>query len=117
MGTCPLRAAATVSSKEEAGCIPGVGHLELFGTKLTHHLSGDARPHKEGLSCEATVDLLECNPEVILQGLAWGEIQRTESERKRRHSVPWDAKERAVRVSPHWDASWCQDTRPRREGG
>lgn len=44
----------------------GVGPLELLGTEPTHVLRGDIRPQEEGLSHAATVDILECRPEVIL---------------------------------------------------
>lgn len=54
-------AAIALVHKEEEAVLPGVGHLELLGTKLTH-VSCGTTSHKEGLSCAATVDLLECNP-------------------------------------------------------
>lgn len=82
--------------KEEEAVLLGVGHLELLGAKLTHVFSGDVRPHEEGLSRAATVDLLECNPEVILRGAeerdsGWDRVRRgTEMAQIN----PWDAKER-----------------------
>lgn len=42
-------------------------HLELLCTQLTHILSGNVRPHEEGLPRAAAVDLLEGDAEVILQ--------------------------------------------------
>lgn len=54
-------------NKEEQAVLLRVPHLKLFGTELTHILGGDVRPHKEGLSRAATVDLLERHSEIILQ--------------------------------------------------
>lgn len=54
-------------NKEEETVLLRVPHLKLLGTELTHILGGDIRSHKEGLPRAATVDLLECNSEVILQ--------------------------------------------------
>ena len=79
--------------EEEEAVLLGVGHLELLGTELTHVLRGDVRPHEEGLSRAATVDVLECNPEVILQ--VEREVQGWRQKRKRDGAgEPGDARER-----------------------
>lgn len=54
-------------NKEEEAVLLRVPHLKLLGTELAHILGGNVRSHEEGLSRAATVDLLECNSEVILQ--------------------------------------------------
>lgn len=69
--------------KEEEAVLLGLGHLELLCTKLTHIFSGDVRPYEEGLSSAATVDLLECNPEVILQG-GWERDSGVQSQKRKR---------------------------------
>lgn len=53
-------------NEEKEAVLLRVPHLKLLSTELTHILSGDVRSHEEGLSCAATVDLLERNTEVIL---------------------------------------------------
>lgn len=53
-------------NKEKEAVLLRVPHLKLLSAELTHILSGDVWSHEEGLSCAATVDLLECNTEVIL---------------------------------------------------
>lgn len=54
-------------NEEEEAVLLRIPHFELLSTELTHILSGDVRSYKEGFSCATTVDLLECNSEIILQ--------------------------------------------------
>lgn len=54
-------------NEEEEAVLLRILHLKLLSTELAHILGGDVGPHKEGLPCAATVDLLEGNSEVILQ--------------------------------------------------
>lgn len=54
-------------NKEKEAVLLRILHLKLLSTELAHILCGDVGPHKEGLPCAATVDLLEGNSEVILQ--------------------------------------------------
>lgn len=104
--------------KEEEAVLPGVGHLELLGTKLTHVFSGDVRPHKQGLSCAATVDLLECNPEVILQGKGGGEIRRDRVRKEeRRHRGTRGMPRRGPAGEPHRDTLVSGHTAPRQGRG
>lgn len=67
-------------NKEKEAVLLRVPHLELLSTELAHVLSGNVRSHEEGLSCAPTVDLLECNSEVILQ--AEREMWETNQKRK-----------------------------------
>lgn len=70
-------------NKEEEAVLLRVPHFKLLGTELTHILGGDVRSHEEGLACAATVDLLECNSEIILQ--VEREKPGTKSEEETRH--------------------------------